>query len=161
VGEGEPLLTSCDASSLVVDKLCDLTGGRNAAVSCFYLDFAARKEQSATNVLGSLLKQMVSRMERIPEEISQAFQQQAMNIGGLRPQLGNIVKMLQVITSSRPTFMVIDALDECSGAQRARLLNSLKQILEKSPTHEYLQLEGHIFWQRLKSVLLDTCKASL
>ena len=127
------MLTSCDDSSLVVDRLCDQTGGRNAAVSCFYLDFAARKEHSATNVLGSLLKQMVSRMERIPEEISQAFQQQAMNIGGLRPQLGNIVRMLQVITSLRPTFMVIDALDECSGAQRARLLNSLKQILERSP----------------------------
>jgi len=134
VGGGEPLLTSCDDSSLVVDRLCDQTGGRNAAVSCFYLDFAARKEQSATNVLGSLLKQMVSGMERIPEEISRAFQQQGTTISGRRPQLGNIVRMLQVVTSLRPTFMVIDALDECSGAQRARLLNSLKQILERSTT---------------------------
>ena len=30
--------------------------------------------------------------------------------------------------------MCIDAIDECSGAQRVRLLDSLKQILEKSPS---------------------------
>ena len=127
------MLTSRDGSSLVVDRLCDQASGQNTAVSCFYLDFAARKEQSATNVLGSLLKQMVDGMERIPEEISRVFQQQETTIGGRRPQLGNIVKMLQLVTSSRRTFMCIDAIDECSGAQRVRLLDSLKQILEKSP----------------------------
>ena len=133
IGLSEPVLTSRDDSSLVVDRLCDQTSGQNTVVSCFYLDFAARKEQSATNVLGSLLKQMVGGMERIPEEISRAFQQQKTTIGGRRPQLGNIVKMLQLITSSRRTFMCIDAIDECSGAQRARLLDSLKLILDKSP----------------------------
>ena len=128
------MLTDRDDSSLVVDRLCDQTGGQNTAVSCFYLDFAARKEQSAANVLGSLLKQMVGGMERIPEEISRAFQHQKTTIGGRRPQLANIVKMLQLITSSRQTFMCIDALDECSGVQQVRLLDSLKQILEKSPS---------------------------
>ena len=33
-------------------------------------------EQSATSMLGSLVKQIVSGMERIPEEISSAFQEQ-------------------------------------------------------------------------------------
>ena len=69
------MLTSRDDSSLVVDRLCDQTSGQNVAVLCFYLDFVARKEQCATNVLGSLLKQMGGGMERIPEEISRAFQQ--------------------------------------------------------------------------------------
>ena len=127
------MLTSSDDSSLVVDRLCDQTNGQNIAVSCFYLDFAARKEQCATNVLGSLLKQMVGGMERIPEEISRAFQQQTTTIGGRRPQLTYIVQMIQLIASSRRTVMCIDGLDECSGVQRARLLDSLKQILGKSP----------------------------
>jgi len=131
--ESELVLTPRDGSSLVVDRLCDQTSGQNAAVSCFYLDFAARKEQSATNVLGSLLKQMVSGMERIPDEISRAFGQQKTTIGGRRPQLADIVKMLQAVTSSRPTFMCLDGLDECGRVQRARLLDSLNQILEKSP----------------------------
>ena len=53
-------------------------------------------------------------------------------VSGRRPQLAHIVKMLQLITSSQPTFMVIDALDECTAVQRFRPFDSLKEILEKS-----------------------------
>ena len=116
-----------------MDKLCNQASGRNTAVSCFYLDFAARKDQCATNVLGSLLKQIVSGMKTIPKEILQTFQQQKTTIGGHRPQLVDIVRMLQLVTSIQPTFMCLDALDECDRVQRAKLLDSLKQILEKSP----------------------------
>ena len=130
----EPVLTSHDDSSLMVDNLCDQARGQNTLVTYFYFDFAARKEQSATNMLGALLKQMVSGMEKIPEEISRAFQKLKMEIGGYRPFLADIVKMILVITSSQPTFICIDALDECVGAQRVRVLDSLKQILENSPT---------------------------
>jgi len=125
-------LTSGDDSSLVVDKLCDQASGRDTAVSCFYFDFAARKEQSATSVLGSLLKQMVSGMENIPEDIMRAFQEQKKTIGGRRPQCSNLVEMLGAIASSRPTFMCIDALDECAGSERLTLLKSLKEIVEQS-----------------------------
>jgi len=130
----EPVLTSHNDSSLVVDRLCYQTRGQDTLVTCFYFDFAVRKEQSATNMLGSLLKQIVSGMERIPEEISSAFKQQKKDIGGCGPQLADMVKMIQAITSSQPIFICIDALDECVGVQRVRVLDSLKQILEKSPT---------------------------
>ena len=131
--ESKPMLTSCDDSSLVADRLCDQASGQNVAVSCFYLDFATGKEQSATNVLGSLLNQMIGGMERIPEEISRVFQRQKTTLGGRRPELGNIVKMLQLIASSQQIFMCIDAIDECEGVQRARLLDSLNEILVKAP----------------------------
>jgi len=127
------MLTGRNHSSLVVDRLCDQARGQNAAVSCFYFDFAARKEQSAISMLGSLVKQMVNAMERIPEEISRVFQEQKKTLGGCRPQLVDLVKMLQVVASSQPAFMCIDALDECEGVQRGRILGSLKQILAKSP----------------------------
>jgi len=127
------VLINRDTSSLVVDKLCDQARGQNVAITCFYFDFAARKEQSATSMLGSLLKQMVSGMERVPDEISRAFKEQKMAIGGCGPQLADIVKMLQAISSSQPTFICIDALDECVGVQRFKVFDSLKQILEKSP----------------------------
>ena len=133
VEEKGRVLTSRNVSSLVIDSLCDRARDLNFAVSCFYFDFTARKEQSATSVLGSLLKQMISGMERIPEEISQGFQEQEKAIGGRGPQLVDIVKMLQDVTSSQPTFICVDALDECAGVHRARLLRSLKQILKNSP----------------------------
>ena len=139
------MLTCHDVSSLVVDRLCDRARGQNATVTCFYFDFAARKEQSATAMLGSLLKQIVSGMESIPEDISRAFQEQKKAIGGREPQLLDIVKMLQTITSSQPTFVCIDALDECAAVHRVKILDSLKQILEKSPgTRIFITGRPHI-----------------
>jgi len=131
--ERAPVLTSRDASSLVVDRLCDQARGQNAAVTCFYFDFADRKEQSANSALGALLRQVVGGLERVPEEVSQAFREERNAIGGRGPRLPDIVKMLQAITSSLPTFVCIDALDECAVLYRVKLLNSLQQILKKSP----------------------------
>ena len=131
--ERELALTNYDVSSLVVDKLCDQARGQNAAVTCFYFDFADRKEQSATRALGSLLRQVVGGLERIPEEISQAFQEARNAIGGRGPQLPDIMRMLEAITLSIPTFVCIDALDECGVPDRVKLLNSLQQILKQSP----------------------------
>ena len=126
-------LTGHDISSLVVDRLCDQCRGQNTAVTCFYLDFAARKEQSVASILGSLLRQVVGGMDRVPEDITLAFQEQRMAIGGRGPRLPDIVKMLQTITSSLRTFICIDAWDECAVGHRVKLLNSLKKILETSP----------------------------
>jgi len=128
-----------------VDRLCDQAMGQNTAVTCFYFDFAARKEQSVTSMLGSLVKQVVGGMERIPEEISRAFREQRLAIGGREPRLPDIVKMLQAVTASLRTFICIDALDECVAVHRVKLLSSLKQILEKSPrTRIFITGRPHI-----------------
>jgi len=134
-----------DTSSLVVDNLCDMAGERNIAVSCFYLDFAAREEQSPANILGSLLKQIVGKLEKIPDEINQMFQDNKEVIGGRGLRVLEIVKLLQSVTNLQPTFICIDALDECVERHRPEILDSLRQILEKSPnTQIFLTGRRHI-----------------
>ena len=137
----------------MVDRLRDQARGQNTAVTSFYFDFAVRKELTATAMLGSMLKQMVDGMEVIPEDISQGLKEQLRTIYGFEPQLVDILKILQLITSSQPTIMCIDGLDECVGAQRARILDSLKQILEMSPgtrifmtgrPHVRVEIEDHL-----------------
>ena len=127
------LLTSRDVSSLVIDTLCDRARERNATVACFYFDFAVQKEQSSTSAMGALLKQVVSGLEVIPEEISRAYQDQKKAIGGRGPRLADLVKMLQATSSKEDTFVCIDALDECVPEHRVKLLDSLNKILRKSP----------------------------
>ena len=126
------LLRSSDASSLVIDTLGDWAKGRNVAVACFYFDFATQKEQSPTTILSSLLQQVISGLEMIPPRVAQAFRDQKNVIGGRGLGLSEIVEMLQDISSSRPTFICIDALDECVAGYRTKLLDSLKQVLNKS-----------------------------
>ena len=128
------VLMSRGASSLVVDRLCDKVKEQNTAVACFYVDFAAREEQSPTNMLGSLLKQIVGGLEKIPDEIRETFQDYKKVIGGRGLRVAEIVKMLQTVTSLQQTFICIDALDECVEKHRPEVLDSLKQILEKSPS---------------------------
>ena len=127
------VLTSGDISSLVIDRLCDQAGRQDATVACFYFDFATQKEQSPTSVLGTLLMQLVCGLEEAPEEISQAYQSQRNSIGGRGPQLSDMVKMMQTTSSKKRTFICIDALDECAAGYRVKVLDSLNQILEKSP----------------------------
>lgn len=130
-------LTICNYSSLVIDTLSDEAGEAregSIAVACFYFDFAAQKEQSATSTLGALLKQVVSGLVQIPQEIMGAFQKHKKAIGGRRLQLPEIVKLLGNLSSSRRTFFCLDALDECAPADRVKILLSIRNIIEMSPT---------------------------
>jgi len=59
--------------------------------------------------------------------------------------VAEIVGMLQTVTSFRPTFISVDALDECVERHRPEVLDSLRQILEKSPnTRIFLTGRRHI-----------------
>jgi len=144
VGGGQ-VLTSLNLSSLVIDHLCDQANRKNTAVACFYFDFAAQKEQSSTSVLGALLKQVVGGLREVPEEIAKAYEDQKMVIGGRAPRLADIVEMLKATTSKKSTFICIDALDECAAERLVRLLDSLDQIVQKSPgTRIFLTGRPHI-----------------
>jgi len=103
-------------------------------VACFYLDFAAQKEQSAASILGALLKQVVAGFKPIPTEIMDAFRKHEKVIGGRALQLPEIVKLLGNLSSIRHTFVRLDALDKCAPAERAKVLRSLNDIIEISPT---------------------------
>ena len=127
-------LISFHRSSLVVDTLCDRARGQDIAVTCFYFDFAAEKEQTLGNMLGALLKQVVGGLEKVPEEFMQEFDEQKKVIGGRNLRLDQIVKMLVAVTSLKPTFICIDAVDECAVRERAKILTSLGEIIQKSPT---------------------------
>ena len=117
----------------MIDSLCDKARGQNATVACFYFDFSVQKDQSPASTLGALLKQVVGGLEEIPEEILQAYGNQKKALGGRGPQLSDIVKMLQTTSSKERTFICIDALDESVPEHRVKLLDSLNQILQKSP----------------------------
>ena len=78
------LLTDLDDSSLVIDMLCDEIVKEDTAVACFYFDFAARNEQSPVNMLGSLLRQLVSGLDGIPEPVVRCFRNEKKAIAGFR-----------------------------------------------------------------------------
>jgi len=128
------MLISCENSSLVIDKLCDEAAEEDVTVACFYFDFAARNEQSPVNMLGSLLRQLVSGLEEIPEVVVQGFRKEKRVIGGRGLQVSGVLNMFRSITAAKRTFICVDALDECVPENLTVILESLAQILQGSPS---------------------------
>ena len=139
------MLTPRDGSSVVIDYLCNQAIEKDLAVACFYYDFASREAQFPTNMLGSLVKQLLSGLGAIPVEIAQIFRGQKKVIGGRKLQVPDIVKMVATIASLQPTFICVDALDECVPKHRFEVLDALGQILQKSPsTRMFMTGRSHI-----------------
>ena len=98
-----------------------------------YCDFHSQHEQSTTNMLGAMLKQLSSR-GGIPEQIRKAFQDAKKVFGGPGLQLPDMVNTLKKTISSLPRlFICIDALDECTPKHRRELIESLREIIRVSP----------------------------
>jgi len=120
-------------SSVVIDHLCSQARGQNTTVAGFYFDFASQNEQPPTRFLGSLLKQMVFGLDEIPEEISGAYDDRRNALGGQGLQISDLLKMLQTMSTHNRAFICIDALDECATEHIAKVLDSLSQLLQRSP----------------------------
>jgi len=119
-------------SSVVVDYLCDQVIEQDMVVACFYYDFASREAQTPTNMLGSLVKQLVTGLGGIPGEIVQKFRSQKKAIGGRKLQLPDLVKMFATVSASRRTFVCVDAFDECLPEYQLEILDAFEQILSRS-----------------------------
>ena len=116
----------------MVDSLCDQAGRKDVAVVGLYCDFLTQQEQTTTNMVGAILKQLASR-GRIPKDIQEAFQKAREEFGGRGPQLSDLVEITKkVITSLSQVFICIDALDESTPQHRRELLESLREIVQVS-----------------------------
>jgi len=129
---GDPkLLTACHFSSLVIDHFYG--SGQDITVAGLYCDYLDRKEQTTSNMLGAMLKQLVG-SGSIPEDIQKAFEDAKDHFGGVRSQVPQVVNMLKMaIGQRRRVAICIDGLDESLPVHRAGLLKSLRAIAQEMP----------------------------
>ena len=121
-------------SSLVIDSLCDQARKEDIAVTCLYCDFLAQQEQTTTNMIGAILKQLVGRGD-IPKDLREAYQEGKREAGGRRLLHADLMRMLTMAIAALPhVFICIDALDECLPKNLPELLESLRDIVRESPT---------------------------
>ena len=129
----------------MIDSLCDQTGEENIAVAAFYCDFLSQQEQTINNILGAILKQLVSRGV-IAKDLRDLFQKAKKEVGGRGPRLADLMGMLRTAIASQPrVFICIDALDECLPKCLPELLESLSDIIRDSPdTRMFLTGRPHV-----------------
>ena len=92
----------------------------------FYCDFKDSKFQDPINVIGSVVGQLAVQETELPKDLESLFHN--CSKARTRPSLGSLLEVLKNETSSgaRRTYIVIDALDECTN--REGLLDGLVEL---------------------------------
>ena len=129
----------------MIDTLRDQAGKEDIAVAGFYCDFLFLQEQTITNALGAILKQLVGE-GGIPEHLREAFKESKKRHGGGGPRLAELMGLLRITIASLPqVFLCIDALDECLPKRLPELLESLRNVVRESPnTRIFLTGRPHV-----------------
>ena len=122
-------------SSLVIDTLLNGIDADGVVVAYVYCDFTTRNMQSTSAVLGSVLRQVVGALAKIPDEVRQAFERAKKQADGCGLRLPEILDMLtKSLLSLKRALICIDALDEFPTEQRAKLWNSLQRVVRECPS---------------------------
>jgi hypothetical protein len=91
----------------------------------YYFDFSDSKKQEVAGLLRSLLAQLASRDLKTLKEIETLYNQNG--CGKQQPDKKSLLSiLLSVLRSPLRTYLIIDALDECS--QRGEMLRMLSDI---------------------------------
>ena len=116
----------------MIDSLCERARGENIVVLFLYCDYQAQQDQSAVNMVGSLLKQIALGAMQIPSEIRRAFELKQRGRQVLR--LPDMLKLLvKAVSSIERVYICFDAMDELLPGNRSELLRALREIIRDAP----------------------------
>ena len=110
----------------MVDSLQDTFDGENIAITCLYLNYNEQTTQTVSELVGSLLKQLVLDRPAISDHVKK-FYKDHNETREVPPKPADVIKALQseIGTYSR-VFIVIDALDECLDSAREDFITTLQ-----------------------------------
>ena len=123
-GAGKTMLTS-----LVVHNLQEMFGhDASVGIACIYCNFKQQVDQKVDHLLASLLKGLLQGQTNVPQDVELLRQRHKSK--GSRPSIIELSDTIKAITRDwSRIFLVIDALDECTGAgTRSRLLNEITSL---------------------------------
>ncbi|XDG04305.1 hypothetical protein ABKA04_003920 [Annulohypoxylon sp. FPYF3050] len=126
-GAGKTILTS-----IVVDDLtARFNNNRDIGVAYIYCNFQRQDEQTAPNLLASLLKQLSQQRLPLPDNVKGLYNDHKNK--SARLFFKEISEALQsVIVSYHRTFVIVDALDEYRTSDRMKFLTEISGIQAKT-----------------------------
>jgi hypothetical protein len=114
----------------------------DAAVIYIYCSYKEQEDQTAVNLIASLLQQLIQRHPVIPDDILSLYRYHSKK--KTRPTLGKLSKLLQLeVRHLLNAFVIVDALDECSESNRTRE-SFLTEIRKLQPSIHLLITSRHI-----------------
>ena len=116
-------------ASIAIDYLERAFRHKHIPVVYIYCDYRKQQEQTPTNLLASILKQLLQHRILLPEIVKESYDRHVNS--GTRPELEEIGAMLKVLLAEfRQAYVVVDALDELPASHQVRqiLLTNLRSL---------------------------------
>ena len=127
-GAGKTILTSIVVDDLNTRFLPD----QNVGIAYLYCNFRRQDEQSAEDLLASLLKQLTQEQPSLPGRVKALYDQHRDK--RTRPSFDEISRALQSVAAMcSQVFIVVDALDECHC--RTKFLTEIFNLQAKCGVH--------------------------
>jgi NACHT domain len=122
-------------SSTIIENAIALREAESASVAYFYCDFRDADKQSRNNMLHSFIIQLSSRSTACCDILSRLYLKH--ECGAQKPSdatLTQCLKDMLIVLDSNPTYIIIDALDECPDAPgipsaREQVLALVKELV--------------------------------
>ena len=123
-------------SSTIIQDIKAVCDAGQASMAYFYFDFRDINKRHWRDLVPSLLTQLSSRSGPRCDILSRLYSKH--DDGGQQPNdetLTRCLKELLPLPDQRPTYLIIDALDECSNASgiptpRKRVLQLVKELVD-------------------------------
>jgi hypothetical protein len=112
-----------------VNHLETLFEGGNIGILCIYCNYKEQTTQTVTNLIASLLKQLIQDCPAISDNVK-SFHNRHQN-RNTHPSLEEITLTLETeVKTYSKVFIVVDALDECSetNGSRMNLIQTLRSL---------------------------------
>jgi hypothetical protein len=123
-------------AAITIDYLLRTVQRNNISVAYLYCNYKAQADQTTTNLLAAILKQLVQAQLSMLKPVVCLYDHHASR--GTKPSLEEIFSALQsVLASHSSVYLVVDAFDECSDKEgvRSQLLDKLHALQSKTDLH--------------------------
>jgi hypothetical protein len=125
-------------SSTIIEDVISLRDSGSASMAYFYFDFRDTTKQNCRDLLPSLVIQLSSRSDSCCDVLFRLYL--AHDSGGQKPSEGKLIdcfKEMVTLPDQPPTYVIIDALDECPDSSgmpspREQVLDLMKDLVELS-----------------------------
>ena len=123
-------------SSTIIEDVKAMCDAGQASMAYFYFDFRDINKQHWSDLVPSLLAQLCSRSDFRCDILSRLYSDH--DDGAQHPSDGTLTRCLKdmfTLPDQRPTYLILDALDECSNISgiptpRKRVLQLVKELVD-------------------------------
>jgi hypothetical protein len=107
-----------------------------------YFDYKDQETQNGKNIAGTLLRQLAARLNHLEPNLEKTYDK--LTHGCQKPEFHRLIELLMSCGKEfHLSYIILDALDECSESQRPEILELIRQLSAHESLFKILATSRH------------------